>query len=172
MLDFYSNMSAYARVLKEADIFYQFTTAQLELVASLCREQIYQTGECIFLEGSRGEELYVILSGEVDILVDPALVSQNPNQDHQPATIATLRRGQSFGEISLVDQGIRSATARAAQNDTRLLALPSQQIRQLCETDHYFGYLLMRNLAADLALKIRSTDMRIREELLEAGKSK
>lgn len=36
----------------------------------------------------------------------------------------------------------------------------------LCDTYPQLGYRLMRNLSADLALKIRNTDMRIREELL------
>lgn len=165
-------MPGFANALKEADVFYQFSPDQLEIVARLCRQHTYQTGELIFLEGSRGDELYIILSGEVDILVDPTLVSQNPGEQYQPSTIATLRRGQSFGEVSLVDQGLRSATARAAQKDTLLLVIPSQEIRQLCEADHYIGFLLMRNLAAELALKIRNTDMRIREELLYAGKDR
>ena len=83
-----------------------------------------------------------------------------------PVTIATLRRGQNFGEVALVDQGLRSATARCAANNTQLLVIPRDKLIMLCDTYPQLGYRLMRNLAADLALKIRSTDMRIREELL------
>ena len=80
--------------------------------------------------------------------------------------VARLRRGQSFGEVALVDEGLRSASARAAQNDTRLLVIPRDKIVMLCETYPQLGYRLMYNLAADLAMKIRSTDLRIREQLL------
>ena len=77
-----------------------------------------------------------------------------------------MRRGQSFGEIALVDEGLRSATARAAQNDTRLLLIPRDKIIMLCETYPQLGYRLMYNLAMDLAMKIRNSDLRIREQLL------
>jgi CRP-like cAMP-binding protein len=86
-----------------------------------------------------------------------------------PVTIATLRRGQSFGEVALVDQGLRSATARCAQHNTHLLLIPREKLMTLCDTYPQLGYRLMRNLAADLALKIRNTDLRIREELLYGG---
>jgi CRP-like cAMP-binding protein len=159
-------MTDFTKILKQADIFYQFTPTQMELVADLCHEQSYQTGDVIFEENSDSDELYIIAQGEVDILVNPSLVSDHPESAHQPVTIATLRRGQSFGEIALVDRGLRSATARSAQNNTRLLALPRDRLMLLCDTYPQLGYRLMKNLAADLALKIRSTDLRIREEVL------
>ncbi len=98
--------------------------------------------------------------------MDPALVSDKLGEDHAPATIATLRRGQSFGEIALVDQGLRSATAQIAQDHTRLLIIHRDKLMTTCEAYPDLGYQLMLNLAADLALKIRSTSLLVREELL------
>lgn len=152
--------------LKQSEIFYQFSPTQLELVANLCHEMVFQEGETIFRENSEGKELYVIAQGEVEILINPSLVGRPANDDQSEARIATLRRGQSFGEVALVDEGLRSATARAAQKDTRLLVLPRDKIIMLCETYPQLGYRLMYNLAADLAMKIRNTDLRIREKLL------
>lgn len=80
--------------------------------------------------------------------------------------MALLRRGQSFGEMALVDEGLRSASARAAQKDTRLIMMQRDKLIILCETYPQLGYRLMHNLAADLAMKIRNTDLRIREQLL------
>jgi CRP-like cAMP-binding protein len=159
-------MADYARILKQADIFYQFTPTQLELVSNLCAEATYNTGEIILEENSDTDELYIIAQGEVEILVNPGLVSDQPDVRQEQVTIATLRRGQSFGEIALVDRGLRSAAVRAAQNNTRLLEIPRLKLMHLCDTYPQLGYRLMRNLAADLALKIRTTDLRIREALL------
>ncbi len=158
-------MSVYDTTLKQADIFYNFTPEQLRLVAELCQERTFSLGDIIFLEGSKSDELYIIAEGEVDILLDPSIVSDQSDRDFSPVTIATLRRGQSFGEIALVDHGLRSATARAAQKPTRLLIIPSDKLREVCDTYPDLGYRLMRNLAVDLALKLRSTDLRIREVL-------
>lgn len=151
--------------LKQSDIFYQFTPTQLELVANLCQEAIYQKDELIFKENSSSKELYIIVQGEVDIFVDPSLVS-SIEASSENRTVATLRRGQSFGEIALVDEGLRSASACASQKDTRLLVIPRDKLIMLCDTYPQLGYRLMYNLAADLAMKIRNTDLRIREQLL------
>ncbi len=157
---------SFANILKQADIFFELTPTQLELIASLCREQRFNTSDVIFEENSPSDELYIIGQGEVEIQVDPSLVGDSTAQAVSTVTIATLRRGQSFGEVALVDQGLRSATARCAQHNSQLLIIPRDKLMVLCDTYPQLGYRLMRNLAADLALKIRNTDMRIREELL------
>jgi CRP-like cAMP-binding protein len=157
---------AFTNILKQADIFVELTPTQLELVGSLCEERRLNTGDLIFEENTPSDELYIIAQGEVEIQVDPSLVADASARTIGPVTIATLRRGQSFGEVALVDQGLRSATARCAQHGTQLLIIPRDRLMTLCDTYPQLGYRLMRNLAADLALKIRNTDMRIREELL------
>ena len=163
-------MTGYTKSLQQADIFFQFSNEQLDRVSSFCLERTFDTGNVIFQEGARSDELYIIAQGEVEILVNPSLVSEQPSQKFNPIPIATLRQGQSFGEIALVDQGLRSATAQASQSPTRLLILNKDRLLSLCEEDPSFGYRLMHNLAADLALKIRSTDLMIREELLYSAK--
>lgn len=157
--------AAIVNFLKQSDIFYQFTPTQLELVANLCQEANFQKGELIFKENTGSKELYIIVQGEVDIFVDPSLISAE-DLGSENEVIATLRRGQSFGEVALVDEGLRSASACAAGADTRLLIIPRDKLIMLCDTYPQLGYRLMYNLAADLAMKIRNTDLKIREKLL------
>jgi len=152
--------------LKQSDIFYQFTPTQLEMVANLCQEAVFQFGEIIFKENSDSKELYVIAQGEVEILINPSNVGTFLEDSQVGSVIAILRRGQSFGEVALVDEGLRSASARAAQKETRLLVVSRDKLIMLCETYPQLGYRLMYNLAADLAMKIRNTDLRVREQLL------
>lgn len=159
-------MDGLAHHVRHTDIFDKLTPAQLAEVAQICRPRTFDTGEVIFSEGSHSDELYLIAEGEVDILLDPSLVSDQPQPALTPITIATLRQGQCFGEMALVDQGRRSATARAAQDHTSLLVISSAQLTGLCEADPQLGYRLMRNLAADLAMKLRNTDLYVREQLL------
>ncbi|HAV77314.1 MAG TPA: hypothetical protein DCX53_08170 [Anaerolineae bacterium] len=154
-----------ANFLKQCDIFYQFTPTQLELVANVCQEVTFQKDDLIFKENSRSKELYIIVQGEVDISVDPSLVGARED-GVENRVIATMRRGQSFGEVALVDEGLRSASACASQKETHLLIIPRDKLIMLCDTYPQLGYRLMYNLAADLAMKIRNTDLRIREQLL------
>jgi CRP-like cAMP-binding protein len=164
--------TSFVNILKQADIFYKLTPTQLEMISNLCQDKTFQPGEVIFPEGTDSDELYIIVHGEVEIQVNPALVSDKSEDQFTPVTIATLRRGQSFGEIALVDNGLRSATARAAQDKARLLIIARDKLMLLCDTYPQLGYRLMQNLAADLALKMRSTDLRIREELLYGSSKK
>jgi len=143
--------------LQQSDIFYQLTPPQLELVANLCKVVSYQEGDIIFKENSTSKELYIIMQGEVHITI---------GTQAGEVVIAKLRRGQSFGEIALVDEGLRSASARAAQKDTSLIIIQREQLIMLCESYPQLGYRLMHNLAMDLAMKIRNTDLQIRERLL------
>ncbi|MGQ9909287.1 MAG: cyclic nucleotide-binding domain-containing protein [Candidatus Flexifilum sp.] len=151
-----------AAILRQADIFYEFNPTHLEMVASICRERTYNLGQIIFEQNTPGTELYIIAAGEVDIQIEPSSRGQEPAQAQ---TIATLRRGQSFGEVALVDEGLRSARARCAVDNTRLLIIDRERIMLLCDTYPALGYRLMRNLAADLAMKIRNTDLQVREYL-------
>ena len=151
----------YLNILQRADIFYDLTRPQLEMIASLCSEITPKSGEIIFKQNSAGDELYVIADGKVDILVTPP--SEPPSR---LLTIVTLTRGQTFGEIALVDQGLRSASARCISRKARLLVIPRDRLIRLCDSYPGLGYRLMRNIAADLAFKIRGTDLMIREPLL------
>lgn len=157
----------YVNVLRRTDMFYDLGHSHLEMMAEICSEVAYKLGDVIFEENSAGRELYVIAAGEVEIQLDPSLIRPGGRpEEGDKTTIATLRAGQTFGEIALVDEGLRTASARAASRRTRLLILPRDQVVALCTAHPELGYRLMRNVAADLAFKIRGTDLMIREQLL------
>lgn len=143
--------------LKQADILSQLTITQLEIIAEICHEEIFRTNDVIFSEGAESNELYIIIQGGVDIIINPSLDSIDPKISKQRVLITKLGRGQSFGEIALVDQGFRSATAKVSQNNTRLLVIPRQKLVQLCEEYPQLGFRLMKNLATELANKLRGT---------------
>jgi CRP/FNR family cyclic AMP-dependent transcriptional regulator len=156
----------HTHILRETDIFYELSQEQLERIAAICEERTYQLGTFIFHENTASDEVYIIAEGQVDIQVDPQTLGIEVEEGPGPGTIATLQRGQVFGEVALVDQGLRSASAKCASKYARLLAFKREDIIKLCQADYHLGYLVMRNVAADLAFKIRSTDLMVREQLL------
>lgn len=152
-------------VLKQTDIFHGLTSSELEIVASICEQKVFHRGEIIFVEGTTGDELYVIASGTVDILLGFSAVLDQ-SKSLSPVKLVTLRQGQSFGEIALIDRGLRSASAQAAEGHTQVLILAREALFDLCERYPQLGYRMMFNLAADLAAKIRNTDYHIQERIL------
>jgi CRP/FNR family cyclic AMP-dependent transcriptional regulator len=151
-------------VLRDADVFYNLSAEQLERIAAICTMIRPSKGTILLRENCPGDEMYLISSGSVDVLVDPAMLGLKT--DAAPTTVATLRRGQTFGEVVLVDEGLRSAIVRVAEDNTVLLSIRRDDLIRLCEQDYELGYLIMRNIAADLAFKIRSTDLMVREQSL------
>ena len=139
--------------LKQAGIFHDMTPTQLQLIASISAERDFQAGEIVFEERSNGTELYVIARGSVAIQINTGSPAASEAQ-----TIATLAAGESFGEVALVDSGLRSARALSAEDHTLLVIIGRDRLTKLCENYPALGYKLMRNLAADLAMKIRTTD--------------
>jgi len=152
-------------VLEQVDIFEELTTEQLALIGNICSELSYNQGEVIFEENSPSREFCIIIDGEVEIQVDPDTIGGGKDE-YQPSTIAVLRRGQSFGEVAIVDPGVRSASARCGSKGCKLLVIDRTAFLELLTSDYHMGYIVMRNFAADLALKIRQTNLLVRESLM------
>lgn len=149
-------------ILSLTEMFDNLTPTQLELVASICEPKEYKNTTVLFKENEPSDELYIIGRGSVEILVNPGFVGSK-KEEYEHVVIAELHQGQVVGELALVDQGLRSATARISRDQTWLLRITRQRLMLLCDTYPELGYKLMKNLAADLALKLRNTDLAVRE---------
>ena len=145
-------------ILATTEIFDNLSDAQLTLVAALCTPVTYGRGHIVLSENEASDEMYVIGRGGVEVLVNPGAVGDLGQQRLEPVVLTELRQGQVVGEVALVDQGVRSATIRVSRDDTLLLRLRRDQLMRLGETYPVLGFKLMRNLAAELATKIRNTD--------------
>lgn len=69
--------------------------------------QTYNKGEIIMNEGSVGKEMYIVLSGSLDVVV---------HFEHHPRVVGTIRKGECVGEMALLGDGKRSATVVAKRN--------------------------------------------------------
>ncbi|OQY45830.1 MAG: hypothetical protein B6242_09320 [Anaerolineaceae bacterium 4572_78] len=154
--------TSYAHILRDVDILADLSLERLEKVASIGEERTYQGTEIVFKENTTSTELYIILEGRIEILVDPSTLGPSVDGPTGAKTIAVLRRGESFGEVALVDQGIRTASAMCVKDGTKLLVVKQNEFDKLCQVDFELGYVVMRNIAADLSFKLRQTDLMVR----------
>jgi CRP-like cAMP-binding protein len=153
-------------LLEQVDIFEDLNPDQLKLIDDICDKKTYTQDEVIFEENSLSREFYIIMDGEVEVQVDPDTIGDGKTNAYQPTTIAVLRRGQSFGEIAIVDPGVRSASTKCGSDTCSLLVIDRKKFIKLLEDDYKMGYIVMRNFAADLSLKIRQTNLRVRQSLM------
>ncbi|MFN2137698.1 MAG: cyclic nucleotide-binding domain-containing protein [Candidatus Promineifilaceae bacterium] len=157
-------------ILRRVDIFDNLSAVQYDLIAYLCHEDRPQTGTILFREQEQSDDLYVIAAGGVEVLVDTSVIVASDASRPEERVLTELREGQVFGEVALVDQGIRSASIRISRPNTYLLRIPRKQLIALCDTYPALGYRIMRNLAAELALKLRNSGLTFREFQLSLSK--
>jgi CRP/FNR family cyclic AMP-dependent transcriptional regulator len=113
----------------------------LERVAAGTRTRRFRRGEVIFHAGDPGDALFIIVSGEVKISL--------PSETGDEAIIATLRAGDVFGELALLDGAARSATA-SALSATEAVVLPRDRFRELIATEPNVRDALLASLAGEL----------------------
>ncbi|MEH2508990.1 CRP/FNR family cyclic AMP-dependent transcriptional regulator [Nitrobacteraceae bacterium AZCC 1564] len=101
----------------------------------------YATSQVIFEEGSVGRELFVVLAGSVNI------VKANGNQSN---VIATLGKGEFFGEMAVIDASPRSATAVAAADHTRVMRINHARFVYLVSQQPAFALMIMDALSKRL----------------------
>lgn len=136
--------------LKENVVFFQnFNDGELLALLKSTQREIYEANDVVFKEGTRGDKMYIIISGEVRI-------SRNIGQK-QEEVLATLASGVLFGEMGPIDQSPRSAKATAT-GPTVLLSLREAILR---ENSLGLAYKLYKNFAVMLAERLRVTNQRL-----------
>ncbi len=103
-----------------------------------------KSGEYVFREGELGTEMYIINEGKVEIL--------NQVGDEEQL-LAVLEKGDFFGEMSVLEDLPRAASARAA-TDIRLLQINGSTFDQLLQSNPEIAVRMMRKLSR----RLRETD--------------
>jgi CRP-like cAMP-binding protein len=139
-------------VLSTSPLFEMLSNQELEYVAELSRPRRFTAGQVVFTEGEIGDSLYVIASGEVEVL--------RRNGSGENSAIATLRAPEFFGEMSLIDKEYRSATVRA-RTDAELLHLTAENLATLRKR-HRDGFtFVVINIARVLSSRLREANSKL-----------
>ena len=96
--------------LKFLPLFRDLTPSEFPNLATLFFEKSYTKNSTLFVEGMTGEILYVIKKGSVQIT--------KKTSSSQETVLATLKEGEFLGEMSLIDNRPRTATARVAEESS------------------------------------------------------
>lgn len=144
-------MKAIAEIIQQIEVFHGLNAAQIEQVAGILEREAYTTGDVIIEQDAPGDSMYMIAQGQVEV----------KKRDTRGAlrTALFLGEGQVFGELALLDQGRRTATVVADEYPTVLYRLTREAFETLCRNDSGLGYLMMRNIALDLAFKLRHQNL-------------
>lgn len=109
--------SGAVEALARVKLFQGLSPQDLEQVADMAKELDFASGKAITEEGEAGGRFYVLVEGEADVVIGDDVVN-------------TLKAGDAFGEISLIDGLPRTATI-VARSPVRTLSLSSWNFRPL-----------------------------------------
>jgi len=117
--------------LKRVPLFSQLTPKELKFVASRTDEVSVPAGRSLTRQGHPSDSFYVLLDGEVEVDVDGK-------------KRATLKAGDFFGEISMLDRGVGTATV-VTRTPVRMMVMSHVQFRDAIKTS---DALLVKVLSA------------------------
>ena len=132
------------QLLKKVPIFNGLSQFDLATVSKLLHVRNYSAHEKIFLENEPGESMYIIKSGKVTI----SSISNSNNSQ------VILSSGDFFGEISLVDDEPRSATATASE-ETELLGFFRADLMHLIDRNPRLSSFILFQLSMILGKRLR-----------------
>ncbi|GAC1346236.1 MAG: hypothetical protein NVSMB23_23520 [Myxococcales bacterium] len=139
-----SDVEGKTEILRRIALFQHMTYKELLAILGIAKGQRFEPGQSIILEGEKGDELFVIFRGKVDVI---------KNGLH----IAQLQPGGHFGEMGLVDRVPRSATVVAAE-ETRAISIDRDSLLKLMRRDSLLAVKLLWSFVQVLSERLRTTN--------------
>jgi CRP/FNR family transcriptional regulator, cyclic AMP receptor protein len=130
-----------------------------ELFLASTRES-YDADTFLFKEGDSAEAFYLIVNGEIDI--------EKKRANNQTSRITRLDAGAIVGEMSLLTDENRSASARATEDGTTVLRVQWSVLERLLTENSNTAYKIMRALARLLAYRLKQINLKVVELSHEA----
>ncbi len=139
--------------LEDSDLCHDLPKDVLLMIQSVMKPVQLKSGHHLFRTGDIASELYVVVEGEIDILL--------PYSEHHYKRLAKFGPGAFFGEIVFLKPGPRTADAKAIQ-DTELLMLDSEGFKVLQKQHPQAAIKLIMRLSRELSERLRWSDSELR----------
>ena len=140
------------QLLCEVGLFADLDDQPLAELTGIARVEDHSAGTTLFREGGRHANLYFVIRGTVSL------------EMHIPrrgaARILTIGPGQLLAWSALLGDGTMTATA-IVQEDVRMIVLPADELRHLCESDHHIGYSVMKQMATSVSRRLLGTRLQL-----------
>ncbi len=133
-------------VLLSMPPFKYLSNKNIKLLMKVIHNRIYAANEYIFFQGDPGIGLYLIIRGEI-------LITEEI--DGERFDLAMLTRGDFFGELALLDEEKRSASAIALK-DSQLAVIFKPDLDEFVETHSKVGIQILRGISQIIATRLRN----------------
>ena len=142
---------AIINLLRGLPVFEGLGDGELRKIARLFTQKLYRPGDRIFSRGDVGNEAYVVMRGQVDIVLEDL-----------GKPLASVGNGQIFGEQAFLDGAPRGAHAVAGQASI-LLVIQRSAFHNLVHHEPHLGMVVMRNIAMELSTRLRRANQTVKK---------
>jgi CRP/FNR family cyclic AMP-dependent transcriptional regulator len=129
-------VAAPQELVQRVPLFSDLDKKELKALASSMKERIFDPGDTISTEGQSGIGFFIIEDGEASVSVG--------GQER-----ATLKGGDYFGEVALIDDGARTATV-TARTKLKTYGITSWEFRPLVEENAELAWKMLQTMAKRL----------------------
>ena len=126
-----------AAVLARTELFGGIDEATRRRIAEHVTERVVERGQCVFIQGEPGDRMYVLAEGAVKLFLS--------SRDGGIVELVRHRPPAAFGEVALLDEGPRSASAEAVERST-LLVVTRAELLHLLRAEDQVAEALLRTL--------------------------
>ena len=146
-------------LLAKVPLLSGLSDAELERIGQVAVPRSYPKGARVFHEGDESDACYLIRTGEVRVTRE--------HSDGRAIALATLGAGEIFGELAMLDGGVRSASVEAL-TDIELLALSAADMRGLLQRNAD----ITAKLVVALTRRVRETNERVASQSFQTVPSR
>jgi CRP-like cAMP-binding protein len=141
-----SEQSEIEEVLISMPPFSNLSHKHLKTLTKIMHPRVYAPNEYVFYQNDPGICLYIVIDGEVKII---------HTENNEEVVLAALGKGDFFGELALVDEARRSATAKAT-TETRILVIFRPDLDEFIKTYPKEGIKILKGISFILASRLRN----------------
>jgi CRP-like cAMP-binding protein len=158
--DIIGRRSMIIEYLKHNPFFEDLSHEELDQVSKVCSLESFSRGEQVFSEDAPGDKFYIIVSGGVRI--------QKEIPKAGPETLRVLKAGEEFGEMALVEEMPRSASA-VADEDSQLVCIGKSDLDRLFEEHHSIAIKILKVFCKTMSARLRESSVRMIRLFEEMG---
>jgi CRP/FNR family transcriptional regulator len=154
-------LSTMSRILflQKVPLFASLSPEDLRRIALVSKERFFAPGEIVCYEGDEGDELYIIVTGRVQIITGYGGANITGVGGGSGKTLGIAGEGEALGEMAILDDIPRSATLRAYNGPVRLLTLSGDEFKRILRERPELAIEVIRILSRSL----RETNRRVQD---------
>ena len=133
-------------ILKKIPIFKDLSDKELTIISKVIKPLTFEYGEIVIREGEKGDSLFIIMEGSVELL--------RANENGDMISLGILSEGSYFGELSLFDDNLRSATVKTL-GLTLFFTIKREDFIDLFAKQHRIKNIIYRNTIVETFNRFR-----------------